>query len=121
MAGLAFKPGTDDTREAPSLTIVPELTARGYRVAAWDPRVSESVWRQRFSGAERHDTLEAATKDKNVVLVLTEWPELVHADWRAIRRGMRQPAVVIDGRNCLDPVAMRALGFNYRGIGRANP
>lgn len=64
---------------------IADLIARGYRVTAWDPRGSERVWSERFVGAERHETREEATRDTTVVLILMEWPEVVHANWPTIR------------------------------------
>jgi UDPglucose 6-dehydrogenase len=116
--GLSFKPGTDDLRDAPSLTVVSELLALGYRVRVWDPVVSAEAARRAFPGAERVDRLETAVGGAHAAVVLTEWRELADAPWGALVRRMQGRRLVVDGRNCLDPGTLRACGADYRGIGR---
>ena len=118
--GLSFKPGTDDLREAPSLTIVPQLLMRGYKVRLWDPAVSRETVDARFDGATACASMEEAVGGAHGALILTEWPQIVEANWRDLAAVMEPPRAVVDGRNCFNPPAMRALGFQYRGIGRAH-
>jgi len=114
--GLAFKPNTDDMREASSLVLSARLNADGAAVAAYDP-VAEDQARELVSGIDfAASPLEAASEADAVVLV-TEWPEFLKLDWRLVAERMRG-RVVIDGRNALDPDAVRAAGLAYEGIGR---
>ncbi|MCU0723253.1 MAG: UDP-glucose/GDP-mannose dehydrogenase family protein [Planctomycetes bacterium] len=161
--GLAFKPGTDDLRFAPALTVIEELLRRGARVRAWDP-VSADAAREALapllekhggeaprpganptillhrgeSGADpggsepsnRHRApaaggpalvlaggLEDAVRGAEAVCVCTEWPEIVNADWAALRSLAASP-VLFDGRNCLDPARLGGLGWTVFGVGR---
>ena len=114
--GLAFKPHTDDMREASSLVLAARLNADGARVTAYDP-VAEEQARELVSGISfASSALEAATDAEAVVLV-TEWPEFLELDWRTVAHAMAGK-VVVDGRNALDPAAIRAAGLVYEGIGR---
>jgi len=116
LLGLAFKPNTDDMREASSLVLSARLNADGAAVAAYDP-VAEDQARRLVSGIDfAASPLEAASGADAVVLV-TEWPEFLKLDWRLVAERMRGK-VVIDGRNALDPDAVRAAGLSYEGIGR---
>ena len=115
LLGLAFKPGTDDMREAPSLVLAGRLLAEGAEVSAWDP-VAEG--NSRLDGvAIAPSALEALEGADGAVLV-TEWPELRDLDWAEAGARMRR-RILIDGRNMLDPDELRAHGFEYEGIGRA--
>ncbi len=117
--GLAFKPGTDDLREAPSLGLVDGLLRRGARVAAYDPVAMPAAARH-FGPREGlefvTDPLHAA-QAADALLIVTEWREFRSPDFARLRATMRQP-VLIDGRNLWDPAEMAAAGFDYRGIGR---
>jgi UDPglucose 6-dehydrogenase len=114
--GLAFKPNTDDMREASSLVLSARLNADGAAVAAYDP-VAEDQARRLVSGIDfAASPLEAASGADAVVLV-TEWPEFLELDWRLVAERMRG-RVVIDGRNALDADAVRAAGLTYEGVGR---
>jgi len=115
LLGLAFKPGTDDMREAPSLVLAGRLLSEGAEVSAWDP-VADG--RAQLHGVEVADSALAALDGADAAVIVTEWPEVSELDWAAAGERMRG-RVVIDGRNLLDPEAMRALGFAYEGIGRA--
>ena len=115
LLGLAFKPNTDDTREAPSLVLAGRLVAEGAQVRAWDPIADgERVLPQASIHAAPLDALDGA----DAAVLVTEWGELAQLDWEEAARRMRK-AVLIDGRNMLDPAAMREAGFVYEGIGRA--
>ncbi len=115
LLGLAFKPGTDDMREATSLVLAGRLQAEGVIVRGYDPVVRED---ERLRGVDLHDSAEAALTGADAAVLVTEWPELIDLDWAAVRSSMRQP-VLIDGRNALDPQAMSRAGFLYDGIGRS--
>ncbi len=118
--GLAFKPNTDDMRDAPSRVVVAELARRGATLQAYDPvamdearRVLEGVPRLSFM-ASQSEALQGA----DALLVVTEWKEFRNPDFDAIKGTLKQP-VVFDGRNLYDPALMRMLGIEYRGIGRS--
>jgi UDPglucose 6-dehydrogenase len=115
LLGLAFKPGTDDMREAPSLVLAGRLQAEGAEVSAWDPIADGTALLDGVRIAA--STLEALDGADAAVLV-TEWPELRELDWAAAGERMKN-RLVVDGRNMLDPRELRALGFEYEGIGRS--
>ncbi|HEY2559147.1 MAG TPA: UDP-glucose/GDP-mannose dehydrogenase family protein [Caldimonas sp.] len=117
--GLAFKPGTDDMREAPSQVVVRELARRQATIRAYDPiagdeakRVFADVRCIEFA-ASAMDALRGA----DALIVITEWKEFRSVDLEAMRPLMRRP-LIVDGRNILEPEAARAAGFDYAGIGR---
>jgi UDPglucose 6-dehydrogenase len=116
LLGLAFKPNTDDMREAPSIVLASRLLAEGAEVRGWDP-VADAT--ELLQGATLYDTPLEAVSGADAVVVVTEWPQVAAIDWAAVRERMRNP-LVIDGRNFLDAAAMRSLGFVYEGIGRAS-
>ena len=118
--GLAFKPNTDDVREAPSLDMINTLCDDGAIVSAYDPEAIDTA-RPHLPPSVRlvDNVLEAANQAQAVVLV-TEWPEFVDANWQDIARCMNPPRFVFDGRNALDGAKMQRLGFQYAGVGR-NP
>ena len=115
LLGLAFKPNTDDVREAPSLILAGRLVAEGADVRAWDPVADGRAALPRATICA--DPLEALDGADAAVLV-TEWSQLAELDWAEAAARMRNP-LLIDGRNMLDPVTMRDAGFTYEGIGRA--
>jgi len=115
LLGLAFKPNTDDTREAPSLVLAGRLVAEGADVRAWDP-VADG--RAILPQATIHDSPLEALDGADAAVLVTEWPELVELDWAEAARRMRN-ALLVDGRNLLDPEELRSAGFAYEGIGRA--
>jgi len=114
LLGLAFKPNTDDTREAPAFVLAGRLLAEGADVVAWDPVAHADG----LHGVEQVATVDDAVRGADAAVLVTEWPELADVDWAAVAAGMRTPFFV-DGRNMLDPETMRAAGFTYGGIGRA--
>jgi UDPglucose 6-dehydrogenase len=114
LLGLAFKPGTDDMREAPSLVLAGRLLSEGAEVAAWDPVADGAA---HLHGVDIAESALDALAGADGAVIVTEWPELRELDWAAAREQMRGD-VLVDGRNLLDPDAMRALGFVYEGIGR---
>jgi UDPglucose 6-dehydrogenase len=113
LLGLAFKPHTDDTREAPSLVLASRLLAEGAEVRAWDP-----IARVELRGVSRHETPLEAVTGADAAVIVTEWPELNELASEETRAAMKHP-LIIDGRNLLEPAAVRAAGFAYEGIGRA--
>jgi UDPglucose 6-dehydrogenase len=115
LLGLAFKPNTDDMREAPSIVLASRLLAEGAEVRAWDP-----VVRNRGNlpgGVDVVSSVEEAVAGADAAVIVTEWNELRDLARDEIRDAMANP-LVIDGRNLLDPDATRAAGFAYEGIGR---
>jgi UDPglucose 6-dehydrogenase len=116
LLGLAFKPYTDDMREASSVVLAARLQGEGARVRAYDPVAEESA-RELITGAEMCDTPLEALADVDAAVIVTEWPEFAELDLADVKRRMKR-AVIIDGRNLLDPAAVRAAGFVYEGIGR---
>jgi UDPglucose 6-dehydrogenase len=114
LLGLAFKPNTDDMREAPSLVLAGRLLAEGADVRAWDPVVDGAD----LHGVEICATPEEAAAGADAVVLVTEWPQLAEVDWSALQAGMRGN-LLIDGRNFLDPSVMHTAGLVYEGIGRA--
>ena len=114
LLGLAFKAGTDDMREAPSLVLASRLLAEGAEVRAWDPvaRPGELI-----KGAVLHETVADAVRDADAAVIVTEWDELRSLASKEVRDAMARP-LIIDGRNLLDPAVVRAAGFAYEGIGR---
>ena len=122
--GLAFKPHTDDVREAPAHVLIRELVARGAEVVAFDPEAVETT-RATFErepldgpGSLRYaESVYDAAEGADALVVATEWPEFRRPDLERVRQSMAQP-VVFDGRNVFDPEHMASLGFAYTSIGR---
>ncbi|TBR07371.1 MAG: UDP-glucose/GDP-mannose dehydrogenase family protein, partial [Rugosibacter sp.] len=117
--GLAFKPNTDDMREAPSRVLIEELFKRGATVCAYDPAAMHET--QRIYGTEPRleyaqnpmDALEGA----DMLAIVTEWKEFRAPDFSAIKAKLKTP-VIFDGRNLYDPAHVRAAGLIYFAIGR---
>lgn len=116
--GLAFKPDTDDVRDAPALDLIRALIGEGANVRAFDPEAGILAKEQLPSLAQMVDGVEEATAGAQAVCLVTEWEEIVGSDWTAVARRMVPPLFVFDGRNALDPQVMHRLGFEYVGIGR---
>jgi UDPglucose 6-dehydrogenase len=117
--GLAFKPKTDDMREAPSITIIEGLLGNGARVRAHDPVASEVAGAIFGGRIDISPDPYAAASGADALVLVTEWNEFRQPDFALLRRTMKQP-VLFDGRNIWDPAKVRALGFAYQGIGRAS-
>ncbi len=116
LLGLAFKANTDDMREASSLVLAARLQADGARVLAYDP-IAEDVARELMTGVEFADSAVEALREADACVIVTEWPEFAELDW--VQLGEQMPGrLVVDGRNFLDPDAVRAAGFAYEGVGR---
>ena len=118
LLGLAFKPNTDDMREAPSIVIASRLVAEGAHVRGWDPVADAAEVLPR--GVEIVETPLEAVRDADAAVIVTEWPQLNAILTPEIREAMRRP-LIVDGRNMLDPQAARDAGFVYEAMGRAGP
>jgi UDPglucose 6-dehydrogenase len=116
--GLAFKPNTDDMREASSLVLSARLNADGAAVTAYDP-VAEQQARKLVTGISFAGSPMQAAKDADAVVLVTEWPEFLSMDWHDVAATM-SGSLVIDGRNALDADAVRAAGLVYEGVGRGD-
>jgi UDPglucose 6-dehydrogenase len=117
--GLAFKPNTDDMREAPSLVIVDRLLERGAQVTAFDPVAMDEA-RHVFDGRAGVDFAASAleaTDGADALVIVTEWKAFRSPDFDELKRRLKAP-VVFDGRNLYEPAAMKSLGFEYLAIGR---
>jgi UDPglucose 6-dehydrogenase len=115
LLGLAFKPNTDDMREAPSLVLAARLLAEGADVRAWDPLVKGHP---ELDGVAVAPSLLDAVRGADAAVIVTEWTELQELASAEVLDAMRTP-LIVDGRNLLDAEAARAAGFAYEGIGRA--
>ena len=114
--GLAFKPGTDDMREAPSLVLIQQLQEAGAEIVAYDPVAADEAYR-RLGDTIRYATDSyGAVLDADALVLLTEWKEFRLPNWEVIKRAMRGN-VVVDGRNIFDRNELRSIGFAYYGIG----
>jgi UDPglucose 6-dehydrogenase len=117
LLGLAFKPETDDMREASSLVLAARLEGEGAEVVAYDP-VAGQVARELLDTVEFSDSALEALDGADAAILVTEWPEFGELDWAAAAGRMARP-LLIDGRNFLDPSLLESAGFEYEGIGRA--
>ncbi len=119
--GLAFKPQTDDMREAPSLVVIRDLVAAGAKIKAYDPQAFEQTKHYLAdlpAGAiEYVEDMYDVLKDADALLLMTEWKEFRQADFEAIKKNLKQP-VIFDGRNVYEPAKMAELGFKHFCIGR---
>ena len=118
LLGLAFKPHTDDMREASSLVLAARLNADGATVSAYDP-IAEEQARRLIGGLEFADSAMDALRGADAVVLVTEWPQCTGLDWGEVVEAMRGK-LVIDGRNALDGDAVRAAGLLYEGVGRGS-
>jgi UDPglucose 6-dehydrogenase len=114
LLGLAFKPHTDDMREAPSIVLASRLQAEGAEVTAWDPVAKPN---ELLRGVEVRATPLEAVRDADAAVIVTEWPELNDLSSPEVLDAMRGN-LIVDGRNLLDPAQVRAAGFVYEGVGR---
>ena len=114
--GLAFKPETDDVREAPSLYFVPKLQEMKAKLRAWDP-VAEARFAELFPQEKYFKSPLETAEGADLLLILTDWPEVKNIDLEALKNTMRCP-VIVDGRNQFNPKEIRAKGFTYISIGR---
>ena len=119
MWGLAFKPGTDDMREAPSRVLIERLVARGATIAAYDPVAMDEARRAMPGqpGLAYAGSAAQALQGADALLIVTEWKEFRSPDFDGMKAALKAP-VVFDGRNLFDPAFVRRLGIEYHGIGR---
>ena len=117
--GLAFKPNTDDMREAPSRVLLDQLLAAGAQVRAYDPEAMREVAHlySESTGLELCDSKEAAAEGVDALLICTEWKSFRAPDFEALGSSVRE-RVIFDGRNLYDPAALKAMGWHYSAIGR---
>ena len=115
--GLAFKPHTDDVREAPSLTVIKQLLDRGVEVKVFDPIAKEQAKKMLDGKVIYEDDLMKSIKDTDCLVIVTEWPEFKEVDLEKIKSLMNKPNIV-DGRNIFDVKEMKKLGFEYISVGR---
>ena len=118
--GLAFKPGTDDMRESPSIYIIKKLVEKGASIKAYDPKAiheAQSFYLKDINnieyGASRYEVLT----DADALLLLTEWKEFRSPDFGEVKKKLKQP-IIFDGRNQYDDERMKELGFQYYQIGK---
>ena len=119
LLGLAFKPNTDDLRDAPSLQIIERLLQMGARIRAFDP-IAMDACRAQYGHLKITycDSALATAEDADALVLITEWPEFRKLDLGEVARQMSQP-ILVDGRNLFDPLSARQAGFDYCGIGRS--
>jgi len=115
--GLAFKPDTDDVREAPAIEIIQRLQEKGASIQAYDPQ-AEGKTAKLLQDVRFCPTADEAARDADALLICTEWPVFREFPLAKLKTLLKHP-VVLDGRNLFDPAAMRAAGFDYRCVGRA--
>jgi UDPglucose 6-dehydrogenase len=119
LLGLAFKPHTDDMREASSVVLAARLQGEGAIVRAYDP-VAEERAGELLTGVEMCDSALGAIEGVDAAVIVTEWPEFAELDLAEVKTRMANP-VIVDGRNMLRPEVVRGAGFVYEGIGRVSP
>jgi len=127
--GLAFKPNTDDMREAPSRVIIKDLLLRGAQIRAFDPVASHEATEAFNQDLQDHpealarlqivESAMQATEQAHALLIVTEWKTFHHPDFTALMTQMQRP-LILDGRNLYDPQLLENMGFAYQGIGRRN-
>jgi len=119
--GLAFKPNTDDLREAPSLVIIDGLLARGASVRAFDPIAADAASKIYLDKPQIsfHNDIYQATDNTNGLIIATEWKNFKSPDFQRLKQNMND-AVIFDGRNIYDPNVLSSHGFKYHGVGRYN-
>lgn len=115
--GLAFKPQTDDVREAAALTLCRELVDAGATVRAYDPEARETARKVLGDAIEYVSTSRAAAAGADALVLVTEWSEFRNPDFVSLKETLRRP-LLVDGRNIYDPAEVRSFGFEYHGIGR---
>ena len=115
--GLSFKPGTDDMREAPSISVINTLLDRGAKIKAFDPVASDEAKRIFKESIDLYDDPIEVVKDADALIILTEWKEFRSPDFNKVKSFLRSPKI-FDGRNLYDPALMRNIGIDYFPIGR---
>ncbi|MCH7786332.1 MAG: UDP-glucose/GDP-mannose dehydrogenase family protein, partial [Chloroflexi bacterium] len=116
--GLAFKPNTDDVRESPSLDLIRALLEEGADVRAYDPMATANARRALPESVTLMSEPKTCAEGAQALVLMTEWPQIVGADWEEISSITMSPKFLFDGRNALEPEQMSRLGFHYLGVGR---
>lgn len=116
--GLAFKPNTDDVRDAPAIDLIKHLSEEGALVRAYDPVSRANASRMVPESVDLVDNFIECVDQAQALVLMTEWPEILNADWEDAARRMVRPLFLFDGRNVLDPAAMQRYGFLYQAVGR---
>lgn len=114
--GLAFKPNTDDMRDAPSVKIINHLLDLGAQIIAYDPQATGNA-KKIFPNIKYASNVYQALEGANAMLIVTEWPQFAQIDLKKAKKLLKKP-IIVDGRNIFDPQKMKDLGFTYVGIGR---
>jgi UDPglucose 6-dehydrogenase len=117
LLGLAFKPNTDDMREAPSVDLAERFLAGGATISAYDPQATETSRALLGDRVSYHDSAYQAAEGADAIVLVTEWPEFRALDLKRVKSLMRG-SVFVDGRNMYEPEGLRDLGFKYYGVGR---
>jgi UDPglucose 6-dehydrogenase len=118
LLGTAFKPGTDDVRESPVFGIADRLSEAGAHLQICDPLAADNARPYLPQDCLVTDDLFRAVTGAHGVILITEWPEFIEADWSIIKNTMQTPWAIVDGRNCLNQAKLVSLGFTYTGMGR---
>ncbi len=114
--GLAFKPDTDDMREAPSLTLIGKLLDSGCKVRAYDPVAMDECKRRIGDSITYCEDIYQTVEGADVLFLVTEWSAFRTPDWEKVRKSLKHP-VLFDGRNCYDKAELEKAGFEYHGVG----
>ena len=120
LLGLAFKPETDDIRNAPSIRIIEELQKEGALLKLYDPKAAEnmkSIFPEKSPDIQYAESAYQAIEGANALLLITEWDEFLKLDLEKVKSLMDNP-IFIDGRNAFNPEEVRKLGFEYYSVGR---
>ncbi len=121
LLGLAFKPNTDDVREAPALDVARLLVEDGAHVSAFDPKAMQNARPLLPPEVVLCNSALEALKGAHAVVLATEWQEFSELPWERVAEVMVPSRVIFDGRNVLDGRRLMKLGFRYRGVGRSGP
>ena len=116
--GLAFKPHTDDVRESPSIDLIRALVDEGADVRAYDPVAIDSARKVLPESVTLVSEPKTCAEGVQALVLMTEWPQIVEADWEEISNLIMAPKFLFDGRNALEMEQMIRLGFHYLGVGR---
>ncbi|MDE3838279.1 UDP-glucose/GDP-mannose dehydrogenase family protein [Bacillus methanolicus] len=113
--GISFKPNTDDTRYSRAVALIEKLVNQDCRLFAYDPkaRIPEHI----LEKATQAESLEESIEQADCLILATEWDDFIQLDWQYVKEKMKGN-IIVDGRNCLEPEKMKALGFQYIGVGR---
>ena len=118
--GLAFKPGTDDMREAPSIYVIKELVKRGAKIKAYDPKAVNEAKEHYLKGVKNIEYLDSkydVLKDSDAMVLLTDWKEFRSPNFEKIKTQLKRP-VIFDGRNQYNTFSLEQKGFEYYQIGK---